>query len=267
MARIRTVKPNHWIDRELPNISLQAHLLWIATWNFSDDDGVFEADPLLIKSQAFPRRQDIRTDEIKKWLDQLVKARFLIPFQYNGEGYYVSRTFKAHQKIDRPQKGIIPENELIKILSEHSTNDRRTLVPVGEGSVEESKVVDMYAAYAPHTKIQVDAYLKFNEWLSRFGPRILKMDRPFTIAEYLHIKDEFTSDEVKSLVTAMENRKDLLKKNTSAYLTFLSWSKRQFKTEETERHQKLTEADKKALAAKEEFKKNFHERNDTETAA
>lgn len=139
MARIRSIKPVHWNDKELAKISLQAHLLWIATWNFSDDDGVFEGDPLLIKSQIFPRRTDIRVEQIIQWLDQLVKARFLIPFQFKGEGYYISRTFKTHQRIDKPQPGTIPVDTLDAILKEdilfveHSTNVPRIVLPVLEG--------------------------------------------------------------------------------------------------------------------------------------
>src|SRR6476646_10156048 len=112
MPRIRTVKPTHWNDKELSRISLQAHLLWIATWNFSDDEGVLEGDTLLLKSQIFPRRTDISVDQIQTWLDQLVTARFIIPFTHKGEGYYISRTFKTHQRIDKPQPSNIPSESI-----------------------------------------------------------------------------------------------------------------------------------------------------------
>lgn len=151
MARYRTIKPIHWNDKELPNICLQAHLLWIATWNFSDDEGIFEADVQLIRSQAFPRRTDIRTEQIEQWIGQLVKARFVIPFEYNGSGYYISRTFKTHQKIDKPQKSKIPKDLIDSILKcdsppirqpfdELSPNDSRTVAPVEESRVKESRV-------------------------------------------------------------------------------------------------------------------------------
>lgn len=128
MARIRTIKPKHWSDKELPNISLQAHLLWIGTWNFSDDKGVIESDPFLIRSEVFPRRKDIRVEQVSQWLDQLVKARFLIPFEYENESYYVSRTFETHQKIDKPQPSKIPSEVIRRILSERSANDQRYIV-------------------------------------------------------------------------------------------------------------------------------------------
>jgi hypothetical protein len=142
MARIRTIKPIHWNDKELPKISLPAHLLWIASWNFSDDDGVFESDPLLIKSQVFPRRTDIRMEQISQWLDQLVKARFIIPFCYEGEGYYWSRTFKTHQKIDKRQPSKIPSEYLRKVHADWSAKIPDWSAGVGASIVEESIVRD-----------------------------------------------------------------------------------------------------------------------------
>lgn len=130
MPRIRTVKPEHWNDKQLPSISLQAHLLWIGTWNFSDDKGIFENDPLLIKSQIFPRRTDVRVDQVESWLGQLVKARYIVPFTHNGEGYFISRTFGTHQRIDKPQPSRIPDEALksaLKQVTEHSKNIPRTV--------------------------------------------------------------------------------------------------------------------------------------------
>lgn len=120
MARIRTVKPEHWLDKKLADITLQAHLFWIGTWNFSDDEGIFESDPLLLRSQVFPRRTDIRTEQIQQWISQLTKAGFIIPFFYKEVGYCISRTFKAHQRIDRPTPSKVPEDEIRRILDECS---------------------------------------------------------------------------------------------------------------------------------------------------
>lgn len=139
MARIRTVKPQHWSDKELSKISLQAHLLWIGLWNFSDDEGVFENDAILIKSQVFPRRNDVRIEQVSQWLDQLAKARFVIPFTFNGTGYYIHRTFKTHQKIDKPQESKIPSDTIRRILDEHSDSDRPCIVEESKGKVEDGR--------------------------------------------------------------------------------------------------------------------------------
>jgi hypothetical protein len=137
MARIRTIKPSHVNDKELAKISLQAHLLWVLSWCFSDDEGVIENDPLLLKSQIFPRRTDVRVEQIQQWIDQLIQARFMIPFTHNGEGYLIHRTFQTHQKIDRPQESKIPQDVIRRTLDECSTNTRPCIVK--ESIVKESK--------------------------------------------------------------------------------------------------------------------------------
>lgn len=154
MARIRTIKPQHCTDKELPNISLQAHLLWVLNWCFSDDQGVFENDPLLIKSNLFPRRQDIRVGDINLWLGQLEKARYIIPFTYNGVSYYINRTFNIHQKIDRPQASNIPDDLIRRILVECSTNVRPCIVEYSKG--EESKGEDGNKAPPPLKSVSKD---------------------------------------------------------------------------------------------------------------
>lgn len=140
MARIRTIKPQHVNDKELSKISLPAHLFWILSWCFSDDSGVIENDPFLLRSQIFPRRTDIRVEQVQQWIDQLIKARFVIPFTHEGEGYLIHRTFHAHQKIDRPQPSKIPSETIRRILDECSTNARPCIVK--ESIVKESIVKD-----------------------------------------------------------------------------------------------------------------------------
>ena len=229
MARIRTVKPAHWSDRELPEISLQAHLLWIGTWNFSDDKGVFENDPFLLKSQIFPRRQDIRVEQIKQWLDQLVKARFIIPFSYKGVGYYVSRTFETHQKIDRPQPSNIPADELARVIDEHSSNARRT---IDASRVEDSSVGDGSepgdeSPSAPPPSAEQLEFESVLEWIKANAPRVMQMKEPLTYDQYFTLKTKYGAEFIPKILKAMHNWGKLTKDRVSAYLTFQSFAKRE----------------------------------------
>jgi len=169
MPRYRTIKPEHWSDDALITISLQAELLWIGTWNFSDDEGIFEDDPWLIRSQVFPRRKEIRIEDITKWLDQLVKARYILPFSYGGKGYYITRSFKAHQRIDKPQPSKIPSEIVLRILQECSGNDPIMVLP--ESRVKESKVKESSdgAPAAPRTQGNFE-----NNGKGKFIPPALK---------------------------------------------------------------------------------------------
>lgn len=126
MARIRSIKPGFWDDEKLPRISLQANLIFIGIWNFCDDSGVIQRNHSWIKSKLFPARDDIRNNDVKIWIDELVQARMLVPFDYENEGYYVVRTWKIHQKIDKPQPSKIPE-ALISEVRSNSENVTRTI--------------------------------------------------------------------------------------------------------------------------------------------
>lgn len=140
MPRIRTIKPEHWDDAKLPKLSFAAHLTWIGMWNFSDDKGVIDADPVLIKNKIFPRRKDIGTPQFVKWLDQLTQEGFIIPFDYANRRYYVTRTFQTHQRIDKPQDSKIPEEVIVNVLSSfNSKNVPGTVASVLYSTVQESK--------------------------------------------------------------------------------------------------------------------------------
>jgi hypothetical protein len=64
-------------------------------------------------------------------------------------------------------------------------------------------------------------------WLKANCPRVCAMANPITNEEAIKIVSAFPqSSDVADLFMSMENNKELHKKYTSAYLTFLSWSKR-----------------------------------------
>jgi len=46
MARIRTIKPEFWTDGDMFKLSRDARLFYIGLWNFCDDNGVIEHDPV-----------------------------------------------------------------------------------------------------------------------------------------------------------------------------------------------------------------------------
>jgi hypothetical protein len=127
MARIRTVKPEFWDDEKLAKFSLQANLIYIGTWNFSDDSGIIRRNANWIKSKIFPHREELRLSDVKVWIKELEDAGIIVPFNCNNEGYYLIPTFKVHQRIDKPQKSKIPVEIQEKVLSDYSKNDPRTV--------------------------------------------------------------------------------------------------------------------------------------------
>lgn len=120
MARIRTIKPEFWEDEKLAKLPIHARLLFIGTWNFADDNGVLQANPVLMKSHIFPY-EDIGISTISEWIDILVENGMLIRTTYNGKDYLVIRKFLIHQKINRKSIRInIPLPVVLQVIDEYN---------------------------------------------------------------------------------------------------------------------------------------------------
>lgn len=129
MPRIRTIKPEFYDDAKLCEVPVQARFLFIALWVFADDDGIVRGNAKWLKSKIFPYDDDLRVNSIENWMLSLTKAQMLVPFTFKGENYYCIRTFKKHQRIDKPYPSLIPKDIIDKVVAsfdEHSTNIPRT---------------------------------------------------------------------------------------------------------------------------------------------
>ncbi len=119
MARIRTIKPEFWEDEKIAKLPFPCRLFYIGCWNFADDLGVIKSNATLLKSWIFPYDEDLRVSEIKKWIDALVDARMFVPIISNGESYYIIRTFRNHQVLDkRYERSYLPKGLAHKMIED-----------------------------------------------------------------------------------------------------------------------------------------------------
>jgi hypothetical protein len=105
----------------------------------------------------------------------------------------------------------------------------------GEGTAKERKgkeIKEKKRNITPtgdtHTPEQIERFEKFTEWVKENFPRVANMKKPFTIDQYLKLRETISREVLTKLLTAMENRADLHKKYVSAYLTIINWSKNEF---------------------------------------
>ena len=154
MPRIRTIKPEFWNDEKLGQEPEHIMLTFIGMWNFADDYGVIRAIPLWLKNQIFPYKDKLRLDAFTTWLKRLVELEVIIPFTYKSESFYYIRTFRKHQKVEKPSKArLVNEPELVQILNNQGYlfNQEKELIKhsgsgrgvVGEDSVTEIVIVDI----------------------------------------------------------------------------------------------------------------------------
>jgi len=124
MARNRMIKSEFWDDEKLSKVSLQARLIFIGIWTFSDDYGVVKGDVRWLKNHILPYEDSLSTQEFSGWLSELENI-FIFPFQTNNESYYFIKNFQKHQTVNRPSKTKNPDPP--DKLTEHSLNTHTPL--------------------------------------------------------------------------------------------------------------------------------------------
>lgn len=116
MARIRTIKPEFWLNEELSLISESACLLAIGLMNYSDDEGFFNANPLLIKAAIFPIRET--SGSIPVLLQELSGCGYIELFSEQnststGKVFGRIKNFSKHQVINKSKPSKIRTLDLI----------------------------------------------------------------------------------------------------------------------------------------------------------
>ena len=109
MARYRMIKPEFWDDQKVATkLSDLAKLLYIGSWNFSDDYGVIKGHPLWIKNNIFPY-DERPVSAIADAIEELIALDRFRYFEVDGEDYYFIQKFTLHQTINRPSQTRNPE--------------------------------------------------------------------------------------------------------------------------------------------------------------
>jgi hypothetical protein len=104
MARIRSIKPEFWDSPTVGQVSRDARLLFIATWNLADDHGRYRAAPGVLLGEAFPFDEDVSRDDVKRWRDELDAAGLIRLYEVEGRSYLEIGGWDEHQRIDKPGK-------------------------------------------------------------------------------------------------------------------------------------------------------------------
>ncbi len=192
MARIRTIKPDFWTDEKIGTLRRDVRLLYIGLWNLADDKGVLKANPAFIKGQIFPYDEDLRIGSVKEWIDSLENARMLVPFTYNGESYFIIRTFLAHQNINRPTASKIPDNVILNAIkgSSHNTHTQLTedspLEIERKGNRKEGKGEEFTHTREPELENSILDFFGFSEHTNFDKARTVK-DFIFSLKNFLRL--------------------------------------------------------------------------------
>lgn len=94
MARIRTIKPQFFLNEQLAALGFADRLLFVGLWTQADKAGRLEYRPLRIKAALFPY-DDFNVTE---GLGRLVNAGLLTKYDGNGAELLAINTWAKHQR-------------------------------------------------------------------------------------------------------------------------------------------------------------------------
>jgi len=112
--RIRTVKPEFWDDETICGLSRDARLLFIATFNVADDEGILRWTAEKLKAVAFLYDEDVSLTRVAALMHELVTARLISPYTHRGSLLAWIVNFHKHQRVNRPQPSKFPAPSLQK---------------------------------------------------------------------------------------------------------------------------------------------------------
>jgi hypothetical protein len=87
-----------WTSEQFSILSQTARLLYIGTISIADDDGRLRGNPAYLKGQIFPY-DDITSDEVLKFRDEIVTAALLICYKVDNYEYLEHPNWTEYQKI------------------------------------------------------------------------------------------------------------------------------------------------------------------------
>jgi 5-methylcytosine-specific restriction endonuclease McrA len=156
MPRIRTVKPEFWEDELLGVMPRDARLLFIATFNMADDEGLLRWTPAYIKAQAFMYDDDLTIADVGKLMQCLTDTGLVFPYigGVARQQMAVVVNFRKHQRINRPQKSKLPPPSLgnYKVREMYGRRDGWTCQLCGGGIPQLPVVNDSHNLSIDHVR-------------------------------------------------------------------------------------------------------------------
>jgi hypothetical protein len=94
LQRIRTIKPEFFVNEQLARVSLAARLLYIGLWTVADREGRLEDRPARLKALLFP----YDAVDVDRLLAELAREGFVRRYLVEACGYLDIPTFSKHQR-------------------------------------------------------------------------------------------------------------------------------------------------------------------------
>jgi hypothetical protein len=107
--RIRTIKPELWSDPKIGRLSPHARLLFIATFNLVDDEGILRWNSQYLGASVFMYDDEMDAAAVNKVMDEITEMGLVFNYEdEDGEPLGFVVNFRKHQRIDKPGPSKFP---------------------------------------------------------------------------------------------------------------------------------------------------------------
>ena len=213
MAANRILKD--WTESDKVNtLSANAEVFFTRLIMKADDYGVFHGNPKLLKANLFPLKDAMRDTDITRWIIECSTAGLILVYKVSEREYVQIINFGQRLRSMRSKYPLPIDGEVL-------TNDSNK-PPEVEEKGSKKKEVEEEAESGEMPQAQTQEEYEFDKFCKTI-PQVMKLSSPLTINEFEKLKKEFTEGAVMDILLQMENKKDLLKKYTSANLTARNW--------------------------------------------
>lgn len=146
MARNRMIRPEFWEDDKIGECLPIVRLLFVALWNFADDQGFVEYRVKWLKAKCLPY-DDV---QIELLIDELVAKGFV---EIKNNIIWV-KNFLKHQRIDKPQPSDLSQRfknskNVPGTLDEHSSPKIEVKLSKVEVKVSEKETTNVVGDKSP----------------------------------------------------------------------------------------------------------------------
>ncbi len=101
MARIRTCKPEFYVDSTLGELGHVVRDFYRSTWNFFDDYGRAPLDPKSLAVSIYPYEKRMGPKKVSDMILELIQVGRFILYEIDGR-HFLQIPNWHHQRIDRP---------------------------------------------------------------------------------------------------------------------------------------------------------------------
>lgn len=219
-----------WTDSEKVNIlDAYAERFFARLIMKADDYGCYYAHTSLLKANLFPLLlNEVREADISRWMAACQKAGLIVLYEFNSKRFLQIVDFK--QRLDKAKAKFPLPDSGKSIPNATDSTPKGTKFPAeseAESDTESETEEEAEVGAVAHSPELISDFEKFQGWVEKHAQRVAKMKEPFTIDQFVQIKEKFTAAQISEVLEAMHNWEPLVKKNRSAYLTAIKWLKKE----------------------------------------